>query len=234
MPRHRPLTFTLIELLVVVAIIAILASMLLPALTRARGKARQVDCMSRQRQLGIVMHMYSEDFDDWLVPYYYAPLANTWRDTLIDFDYVSCTWRQAIGDPRDGGAGAGMQTLFWCPDDKRSPSMSNMGPRGISYYINAVPTNAGNVGYWQSGYNWVPLGRAENPDDTCYILDGWYNNYQSGHYYIQPYTQLNQIDYRHLGRCNYLVIAGHVEDFRTVPSVSAQHPFWGHQRTPDY
>src|ERR1043166_4645187 len=84
MPRNG---FTLIELLVVVAIIAILAALLLPALRGARDKAKQIQCAANLKQIGIAALLYAGDNND-CVPFFYQT-GTRWGD-------ISYSWASMI------------------------------------------------------------------------------------------------------------------------------------------
>jgi prepilin-type N-terminal cleavage/methylation domain-containing protein len=95
--RPQPLRgFTLIELLVVIAIIAILAALLLPALTRAKLKAQSVQCMNNNRQLAIAWRMYTEDNNDLLLFASSKPATSRdpycWCNGRIDFTTNPSNW----------------------------------------------------------------------------------------------------------------------------------------------
>lgn len=149
--------FTLIEMLVVIAIISILASLLAPSLQSALASAKTLKCSANLRQIGMILHQYSGDINDAVIP----------------FNSPEGWWISRLGKREPDLTPYGDLTsdsIFRCPERGADYGDASRSSYGMTYATNQLDSSG-------NGASWLPqypgkLSRSSHPSTTIYVADG--------------------------------------------------------------
>lgn len=241
--RNRKSGFTLIELLVVIAIIAILAAMLLPALSKAKTKAQGILCMNNTKQLMLAWQMYAGENSERIVMSYHggaaqggsiaadrnaAPWVVGWLDWTTSGDNTNILYLVDDKYARLGRYVGKSKNIFKCPADKYL-SNAQRG-RGWSERVRSISGNIGigdgnaETGPWDAIYKHIKKtsdfifpGPAETwvftDEHPCSINDAGFFNPYVSSWVDQPASY-------HNGAAGFSFADGHSEIHKWVASLS--------------
>ncbi|MBC7804771.1 MAG: DUF1559 domain-containing protein [Akkermansiaceae bacterium] len=227
--RSRFSAFTLIELLVVIAIIAILAAILFPVFAQAREKARQTSCLSNEKQIGLAMMQYVQDYDETLpIGRHYSPYfqARAW-------DFFIEPYAQKAGTTT--AYGSGNNPYLVCPSDP--VDRRGTPPRNKRSYAILV-NNFGGADYpWLAEDFTVantsitpgrPLADLSAPASVAIVAEAHRSDNEigaiDGYRVGSPSAQVNLASTKiaHSGGWNYLFADGHAKWFKPEQTIKTQ------------
>jgi len=188
---RKNIKFTMIELLVVIAIITILASLLLPAMGRAKTRAYQIECMNNLKQLNLAIQGYANDYN-WLPN---ACDTSLWNEKIV----IGGTPARKI-----------YHEGYWKPSSCRPAVVAHNYTGQTTYGLSNI------VGVWGSN-SILKYEQAKNPSRTCLGGDGYWK--ESGPWYAAAFNYSIYPEPIHSGQSNILFFDGHVEMVKIVGSI---------------